>query len=223
MAKAKTLFFCNSCGNESARWLGRCPGCEAWNTLVEAPAPERARAAAGRRSPSPAGGPLRLADVPIADVARRSTGMPELDGVLGGGVVPGSLVLVGGPPGVGKSTLVLQLAAHLAHDGPVVYLCGEESAAQTKLRAQRIGAGDELLLFAETNLRTALDALESRAPRALIVDSIQTMALPEVESFAGSVAQVRDCTTALMEFAKRRNCATFLVGHVTKDGAIAGP
>jgi len=150
--------------------------------------------------------------------------MPEFDTLLGGGIVPGSLVLLGGPPGAGKSTLLLQLAAKLASEhGPVVYVCGEESAAQTKLRAERLHASDDLLLFAETDLRAILDALEAVRPRALVVDSIQTMALPEVESFAGSVAQVRDCATALMEFAKRTDCATFVVGHVTKDGSIAGP
>jgi len=150
--------------------------------------------------------------------------MLEFDALLGGGIVPGSLVLVGGPPGAGKSTLLLQIAAALAsQQGPVVYVCGEESAAQTKLRAERLGAGDELLLFAETDLRAILDALESVGPRALFVDSIQTMALPDVESSAGSVAQVRDCASALMAYAKRTDCATFIVGHVTKDGSIAGP
>ena len=150
--------------------------------------------------------------------------MPEFDALLGGGIVPGSLVLLGGPPGAGKSTLLLQLAARLAaQEGPVVYVCGEESAAQTKLRAARLGGSDDLLLFAETNLRAILDALEALRPALLVIDSIQTMALPEVESFAGSVAQVRDCATALMEFAKRTGCATFIVGHVTKDGSIAGP
>ncbi len=157
-----------------------------------------------------------------------SSGLGEFDTLLGGGIVPGSLVLLGGPPGAGKSTLLLQIAARLAgsdgaETGPVVYVCGEESAAQTKLRAERLGAGDDLLLFAETNLRAILDALETIRPRVLVVDSIQTMALPDVESFAGSVAQVRDCATALMEFSKRTDCATFVVGHVTKDGSIAGP
>jgi DNA repair protein RadA/Sms len=168
-------------------------------------------------------GPVRLGDISLGRTARVPTGFPEFDAVLGGGVVPGSLVLLGGPPGAGKSTLLVQLAAALSNPGPAVYVCGEESAAQTKVRAARLGAGDDLLLFAETNLRQILDALETVKPRLLIVDSIQTMALPEVESYAGSVAQVRDCTTALMEFSKRTDCATFIVGHVTKDGAIAGP
>ena len=153
------------------------------------------------------------------------SGFGEFDTLLGGGFVPGSLILVGGPPGAGKSTLLLQIAARLAaeREGPVVYVCGEESAAQTKMRAMRLGASDELLLFAETDLDAILTALEPLRPRALIVDSIQTMAMPEVESFAGSVSQVRECAAALMAFAKRTDCATFVVGHVTKDGAIAGP
>jgi DNA repair protein RadA/Sms len=152
------------------------------------------------------------------------SGLAEFDVLLGGGIVPGSLVLLGGPPGAGKSTLLLQIAARLADQrGPVVYVCGEESAAQTKMRAERLGAGGELLLFAETNLRVILDALENLRPQILVVDSIQTMGLPDVESSAGSVTQVRECATALMEFAKRTDCATFLVGHVTKDGSIAGP
>ncbi len=167
---------------------------------------------------------MRLGDVSSGRVARIPSGIGEFDVLLGGGIVPGSLVLLGGPPGAGKSTLLLQVAANLAASGgPVVYVCGEESAAQTKLRADRLGASADLLLFAETDLRAILDALENIRPRALVVDSIQTMALPEVESFAGSVSQVRDCATALMEFAKRTDCATFVVGHVTKDGSIAGP
>ncbi len=209
------------------RWLGRCPGCEAWNTFAQAPqpSPKAVRGGAGARAASGAfRAPIRLGDVSSGPVARIPSGMPEFDTLLGGGIVPGSLVLLGGPPGAGKSTLLLQLAAKLASThGPVVYVCGEESAAQTKLRAERLHASDDLLLFAETDLRAILDALENVRPRALVVDSIQTMALPEVESFAGSVSQVRDCATALMEFAKRTDCATFVVGHVTKDGSIAGP
>lgn len=149
--------------------------------------------------------------------------MSEFDTVLGGGIVPGSLTLIGGPPGAGKSTLLLQIAAALAHQFSVVYVCGEESAAQIKLRAARLAIQQDVLVFAETNLRAVLDELERIKPRAVIVDSIQTVWLPESESYAGSVTQVRDCTQALMEFAKRTDCATFIVGHVTKDGSIAGP
>ena len=222
MAKAKTLFFCTACGNEATRWLGRCPACEAWNSFAEAPlVKERAR----RQSATAprANGPLSISAIDSGDVARVSSGIVEFDALLGGGVVPGSLILVGGAPGIGKSTLLLDVAARLARHGPTVYVCGEESAAQTKLRAERLGIHSDLYIYAETNLRAILDAMETLGPRTLIVDSIQTVYLPEAESYAGSVAQVRDCAQALMEFAKRRGCAIFVVGHVTKDGAIAGP
>ena len=193
--------------------------------MAEAPAAAPKGRTAGPRAASAGAVPIRLGDVEGGRVARIGSGIGEFDVLLGGGIVPGSLVLLGGPPGAGKSTLLLQVAANLAAQGrgPVVYVCGEESAAQTKLRADRLGASADLLLFAETDLRAILDALERLKPRALVVDSIQTMALSEVESFAGSVSQVRDCATALMEFAKRTDCATFVVGHVTKDGSIAGP
>jgi len=168
--------------------------------------------------------PLPLHAIGSAGIARLRVGFPEFDAVLGGGIVPGSLTLVGGPPGAGKSTLLLQIAARLAHHGEVVYVCGEESAAQVKLRAQRtLSDGDDVLVYPETNLRAVLDRLERRPPLAVVVDSIQTVWLPESEAYAGSVTQVRDCTQALMAFAKRTGCATFIVGHVTKDGAIAGP
>jgi len=169
-----------------------------------------------------------LREIDGGKIARFTTEMHEFDAVLGGGIVPGSLTLVGGPPGAGKSTLLLQIASRLSDVGTVVYVCGEESAAQVKLRAERLALrnakGDPgLLVHAETNLRAVLDQLERLDPIAVIVDSIQTVWLPESEAYAGSVTQVRDCTQALMEFAKRTGCATFIVGHVTKDGAIAGP
>lgn len=166
-------------------------------------------------------GPILLRDVDEARLERVRTGLHEFDAVLGGGIVPGSLTLIGGPPGAGKSTLLLQIAALLG--GGVVYVCGEESAAQVKLRAQRLGVDADVLVFAETNLRVVLDHLEKHPPGVLVVDSIQTVWLPESESYAGSVTQVRDCTQAVMEFAKRTGCATFIVGHVTKEGTIAGP
>jgi DNA repair protein RadA/Sms len=183
-----------------------------------------ARAAASAPLRSDGGGPIAIADVDEARVERVRTGLGEFDAVLGGGIVPGSLTLIGGPPGAGKSTLLLQIAATLS--GNVVYVCGEESAAQVKLRAARLfenGNVDRVLLFPETNLRTVLDQLEKLGPSVLIVDSIQTVWLPESESYAGSVTQVRDCTQAVMEFSKRTGCATFIVGHVTKEGTIAGP
>jgi len=170
-----------------------------------------------------------LREIGSGAVTRVRAGMAEFDAVLGGGIVPGSLTLVGGPPGAGKSTLLLQIAAHLSRQGEVVYVCGEESAAQVQLRAQRVLApfdsarGDGMFVYPETNLRAVLDSLERRSPLALVVDSIQTVRLPESEAYAGSITQVRDCTQALMEYAKRSGCACFIVGHVTKDGAIAGP
>jgi DNA repair protein RadA/Sms len=193
------------------------------------------RAAAPPRAQS--AGPIALHEVGSAGVNRTRIGLPEFDAVLGGGIVPGSLTLVGGPPGAGKSTLLLQIAARLARHGDVVYICGEESAAQVKLRAERVLApldsarGDaairdaalRLAVYPETNLRAVLETLDRQAPSAIVVDSIQTVWLPESEAYAGSVTQIRDCTQALMEYAKRTGCACFIVGHVTKDGAIAGP
>lgn len=224
MAKLRSVFFCGGCGFESARWLGRCPQCEAWNTFAQAPVQKPARGGNGRPAAPLAGGLVPLAEIDESRIARTRTGIGEFDALLGGGIVPGSLVLLGGPPGAGKSTLLLHIAERLAAAGAtVVYVCGEESAAQLKLRARRIGAGASLLVFPETNLRTIVDELERRRPAVLIIDSIQTMWLPDVESYAGSVAQIRDCTQLLMEFAKRTDCATFVIGHVTKDGAIAGP
>ncbi len=227
LAKARSVFSCSGCGFESPRWLGRCPGCDAWNSFDERPfviaGSRGARAASGSRSHTPAAEPIALRDVDDRRLVRLQVGMPEFDAVLGGGIVPGSLTLVGGPPGAGKSTLLLQIAARLARQGEVVYVCGEESAAQVKLRAQRLAIDAPLLVYPETNLRAALDALERRHPAALVIDSIQTVWLPESEAYAGSVTQIRDCTQALMEYSKRTGCATFIVGHVTKDGAIAGP
>ncbi len=189
-------------------------------------APAKNAAAVPLRAQS---GPIALRHVDQEQLSRTRTGLSEFDSVMGGGIVPGSLTLVGGPPGAGKSTLLLQIAGLLGRAGSVIYVCGEESAAQVKLRAQRIfsqsgpGGVDDVLVFAETNLRAVLDEVEKRAPRTLVVDSIQTVWLPESESYAGSVTQIRDCTQALMEFAKRTGCATFIVGHVTKEGTIAGP
>lgn len=184
--------------------------------------PARSRAAVRAVAES---GPRPLGEIDSAESTRVSSGLKEFDAMLGGGIVPGSVTLIGGPPGAGKSTLLLQIAAHLARENqPVVYVCGEESAAQLRLRAERLGLTDSpILVFPETNLRQVLDRAESISPRALVLDSIQTVWLPEAESYAGSVGQIRDCAQAAMEFSKRTNCATFIVGHVTKDGAIAGP
>ncbi len=224
MAKARSVYFCNACGFESARWLGRCPQCESWNSFDERPFAVTARNTKTAVARTAETAPVRLRDIDSGAIARIRSGMTEFDAVLGGGIVPGSLTLVGGPPGAGKSTLLLQTAARLASVGPTVYVCGEESAAQVKLRAARLALqDDDLFIFPETNLRAVLDQLERTPPLVLVVDSIQTVWLPEAEAYAGSVTQVRDCTQALMEFAKRTGCATFIVGHVTKDGAIAGP
>jgi DNA repair protein RadA/Sms len=227
VAKAQSVYFCSACGFESPRWLGRCPQCEAWNSFDERPFTIAAKS--GRRQQTaPSAGPVPkpLHEIGSGSVARLRFDMREFDAVVGGGTVPGSLTLIGGPPGAGKSTLLLQIAAQLASRGEVVYVCGEESAAQVKLRADRTLQGDalpSLLVYPETNLRAVLDALAKRTPLALIVDSIQTVWLPEAEAYAGSVTQIRDCTQALVEYSKRSGCATFIVGHVTKDGTIAGP
>ncbi|HLY00957.1 MAG TPA: DNA repair protein RadA [Candidatus Cybelea sp.] len=225
VARAQTVYFCSGCGFESPRWLGRCPQCQAWNAFDERPFTV-ARSARDKPAAAQSAVPLPLHEIGSAGVTRLRMGMPEFDAVLGGGTVPGSLTLVGGPPGAGKSTLMLQIAARLARDGEVVYVCGEESAAQVKLRADRTLAAEPaaaLLVYPETNLRAVLDRLEKQRPLALVIDSIQTVWLPESEAYAGSITQIRDCTQALMEYSKRTGCATFIVGHVTKDGAIAGP
>jgi DNA repair protein RadA/Sms len=226
LAKPRSVFFCSACGFESTRWLGRCPQCEGWNSFDERPFTVAPRGARDKPALAQSAAPLPLHEIGSAGLTRLRMGMPEFDAVLGGGTVPGSLTLVGGPPGAGKSTLMLQIAARLARDGEVVYVCGEESAAQVKLRADRTLAAQTataLLVYPETNLRAVLDHLERQRPLALIVDSIQTVWLPESEAYAGSITQIRDCTQALMEYSKRSGCATFIVGHVTKDGAIAGP
>jgi DNA repair protein RadA/Sms len=225
VAKARSVFFCSACGLESPRWLGRCPQCQAWNSFDQRPiavATGKAARAVARSAAAPSAA-IALPDIGDERLTRLRVGMPEFDAVLGGGIVPGSLILIGGPPGAGKSTLLLQIATRLCALGETIYVCGEESAAQVKLRAARLGVEAPLLVYPETNLRAVLDSLEGRQPLALVIDSIQTVWLPESESYAGSVTQIRDCTQALMEFSKRTGCATFIVGHVTKDGAIAGP
>jgi DNA repair protein RadA/Sms len=233
-AKAgKAHFFCSACGNEQTRWFGRCPSCGAWNTAVEAPAvagakgggagPSRTRwAPSGEARPA---GPRPLAGVELAHASRSSTGLAELDRVLGGGVVAGSLILVGGDPGIGKSTLMLQLARALAAEGQrVLYVSGEESEEQVRLRAERLGdIPDALYILCETDLEAVLEAAAGLRPAALIADSIQTLARRDIEGGPGTVTQVRECGLALLHLAKGANTAVFLVGHVTKDGAVAGP
>lgn len=227
MAKEKTLWACTSCGYETARWVGRCPGCGAWNTMEEtlqAPSKAAPQKAAKQRLGTGATAML-LKDIPEDAVARTATGISELDRVLGGGIVEGGLMLIGGDPGVGKSTLLLQVCANLCRDGKkVLYISGEESAKQIKLRAKRLGIDvPNLYVLAEN----ALDGVEAKllqlAPDVAVVDSIQTMYRPEMASAPGSVSQIRECTSLLMRLCKESGTAIFLVGHVTKEGAIAGP
>jgi DNA repair protein RadA/Sms len=230
MARVKTAFFCTECGNETPRWQGQCPACGAWNTLIEEPT-GRARPRSRRDGRREHGGPAvraeprRLAEVEGADTARWRTALDEFDFVLGGGIVPGSLVLVGGEPGIGKSTLLLQVAARLeATDRSTLYVSGEESAAQVRLRADRLGAGaGDVMFLAETELDAILAHADARKPSVLFIDSIQTVYAPELESAPGSVTQVRECAARLQRYAKATDVAVFLVGHVTKDGTVAGP
>ncbi|MBO4938992.1 MAG: DNA repair protein RadA [Oscillospiraceae bacterium] len=224
MAKNKTVFFCTSCGNETPKWQGRCPACGAWNTMqehIEKPV------AVGKAKSAPVGmsrRPQRLREVDSSDEIRFSTGMGELDRVLGGGAVAGSLVLVGGAPGIGKSTLLLQICNSLCAGRKVLYVSGEESERQLKLRAQRLGvAPEELYILSETRLSDILAAVEEMQPDILIADSIQTLYNEENDSSPGSVSQVKDCTMALMQISKSNGIMVFVVGHINKDGNIAGP
>ena len=226
MAKAKTLFYCTECGNESLKWQGRCPACGAWNTVVEQPAAEAKKKASS--APSARSGGMRrpkpIAEVEAVDELRFNTGMSELDRVLGGGAVKGSLVLVGGAPGIGKSTLMLQICDHLCRFSNVLYVSGEESERQIKLRAQRLGIREEgLYLYSETNLDDIIAAVEEQKPDILIVDSIQTIYNGDSGSSPGSVAQVKECTLALMHLAKGMGVTVFVVGHINKEGSLAGP
>jgi len=222
------LFFCTECGNETPRWQGQCPACNAWNTLVEEPAPEKRRGGrAGTTSLRVASAmpAVRLADVDTVDSARWPSGIAEFDFVLGGGTVPGSLVLVGGEPGIGKSTLLLQVAARLQSAGhAALYVSGEESAAQTRLRSERLPerAGDVLFL-AETRLESILERAAEHGPAVLFIDSIQTVYTDDIEGTPGNVGQVRECAARLQRYAKESGAAVFLVGHVTKGGTVAGP
>lgn len=224
MAKStKTVFFCQNCGHESGKWMGQCPNCREWNTFVEEVV-ERGRSTASGKTLTTVK-PLCLAQIDMEQESRMTTGIGELDRVLGGGIVPGSLTLVGGDPGIGKSTLLLQVCRQLANQGmPVLYISGEESLRQIKLRAVRIGEFTESLrLLCETNLETIREVIRSEQPKVVVIDSIQTMFNEEVSSAPGSVSQVRESTNVLMQIAKGMGVSIFIVGHVTKDGNVAGP
>ncbi len=219
MAKVKTRFFCQECGQESPRWYGKCPGCGSWNTLVE----EVVEKPSLKRTPSGVKA-IPLTDIQFHEETRLNAGSIELNRVLGGGIVPGSFVLLGGEPGIGKSTLLLQTAGKLAQNMEVLYISGEESEKQIKLRADRLGIREEKLhILTETNLNVVRDVALALRPGVLIVDSIQTMVLEELQAAAGSVSQVREGASFLMRLAKEEEIPVFLVGHVTKEGAIAGP
>jgi DNA repair protein RadA/Sms len=223
MKNRRTNYVCQSCGYESARWAGKCPSCGSWNTLVEEifTPKKKNRASRGRREGA---APISIADVPLASEMRASTHLPELDRVLGGGIVPGSVILVGGDPGIGKSTLMMQMASAL-RDRVVLYITGEESIQQIKLRAERLEVkpSERVLLLAETNLDILDELLRRTEPDVVVVDSIQTMYHPGFESAPGTVSQVREATAFFSRLAKARNIPMFLVGHVTKEGFLAGP
>ena len=220
MAKAKgSVFFCGECGYESTKWLGKCPACGSWNTMLEQK----------KVSSVPSINNLTYAHaIPLADVTttasgRVSSGIGELDRVLGGGIVPGSVTLLGGDPGIGKSTLLMQTAAELTKQGTVLYVTGEESASQLKLRAERLGVGEDMLILAENDLSAIESEVDRVKPAYVMIDSIQTMYSADCSGTNGSISQIREATSLITRMAKRTGAATFIVGHVTKDGAIAGP
>ncbi|HFU3787981.1 TPA: DNA repair protein RadA [Streptococcus suis] len=223
MAKKKTTFVCQSCEYHSPKYLGRCPNCGSWSSFVEevevAEVKNERVSLTGEKTR-----PMKLNEVSSIQVARTKTNMEEFNRVLGGGVVPGSLVLIGGDPGIGKSTLLLQVSTQLSTIGTVLYVSGEESAQQIKLRAERLGDIDsEFYLYAETNMQSIRTEIEKIKPAFLIIDSIQTIMSPDISSVQGSVSQVREVTNELMQIAKTNNIATFIVGHMTKEGTLAGP
>jgi len=226
-AKNNVVFFCKECGYESGKWMGQCPMCKEWNSFVEEPvASEKKNQAADKiRIPGRGTAPVRISEISIEDQDRTTTGFGELDRVLGSGIVKGSLVLVGGDPGIGKSTLLLQVCRNLAHGKKkVLYISGEESLKQIKMRANRIGTIDgELYFLCETNLDTIAGSIEETKPDVVIIDSIQTMFREDISSAPGSVSQVRESTNLLMQIAKGLGITIFIVGHVTKEGVVAGP
>ena len=228
MTRTQSRYVCQACGDSFLRWEGQCRSCSAWNTLVETLVHEESPAARRRAAPAAGNPPVSLAEISETDVTRIAVGIGELDRVLGGGLVPGSLVLVGGEPGIGKSTLLLQAAAGLSAAGPILYATGEESSAQVRLRAARLGllggaAAALVTVYAESSVARILETARAARPVALIVDSIQTATVDELEGPAGSVGQVRESALRYMELAKGDGIAVLLVGHVTKEGSLAGP
>lgn len=224
-SKAATVFYCQNCGHESSKWMGQCPGCREWNTMVEEKAAFVTHGSGHSVHKKEAVRPSNLSEVSIQEESRMLTHMEELDRVLGGGIVPGSLTLVGGDPGIGKSTLLLQVCRNLAADGrKVLYISGEESLRQIKIRANRLGEfSDNLLLLCETGLATVEQTIRSVMPDVTIIDSIQTIYDEEISAAPGSVSQVREATNVLLQLAKGLTVSVFIVGHVTKEGTVAGP
>ncbi len=223
MAKDKQIFFCKECGYESAKWLGQCPGCKTWNSFVEERIKKSAKSVAASREDVPK--PTSIFDVETADETRIKTCIGELDRVLGGGIVKGSLVLIGGDPGIGKSTILLQMCKNLVHnDTRVLYVSGEESLAQIKMRAERVGAfKKDMLLLCDNDMDNIADSICKSTAEVVVIDSIQTMVVDEIGSAPGTVTQVREVTSRLMQLAKQNDIAIFIVGHVTKEGTVAGP
>ena len=220
-SSTKTVFYCSECGNETAKWMGQCPACGAWNTLVEAP--KEPKMVLGTRAKRIAQ-PKLISELDVEEELRFSTGIGEFDRVLGGGAVRGSLVLVGGAPGIGKSTLLLQLCGRISERETILYVSGEESQRQLKMRAQRLGVDHgSIYVLAETDLNTVLSTIDDLQPTVLIVDSIQTMYDAETASTPGSISQVRECTMRIMRSAKDSGYTAFVVGHINKEGSIAGP
>ena len=224
MAKSKTVFVCNECGYESAKWLGKCPACNAWNSFFEEKVIKEKDGAFISDKKTKSSKPTTLNSIEGKEAFRTSTGVGELDRVLGGGLVKGSLVLLGGEPGIGKSTLILQICNKMKGEGKVLYVSGEESAEQIKIRADRLNIKNEDILFlGETDIDLIADAIKETNPKLVIIDSIQTMYSDEITSAAGTVSQVREITARIMKICKQESITTIIIGHVTKDGNIAGP
>lgn len=222
--KVKTMYICNECGYQTPKWLGKCPGCDAWGSLTETVVEEKKQAAVKKTSGAMPRRVRKLSDITYDHEVRYKTGSGELDRVLGGGIVKGSLILVGGDPGIGKSTLLLQICKFLGESKKILYVSGEESERQIKLRAERLGVDTEnLYLISENDVGSVVECIETVSPDIVIIDSIQTMHRDEIASAAGSVPQVREATNAFMNIAKHEGISMFIVGHVTKDGSLAGP